>query len=138
MARQLDHPTIDAVLSTAAALLDMEVVFLGGLTEQTFTFERIHARGVWPGLSDGHAVNRTDSMCHLLLTGAPAATSDAAADPVYAEARVREQLGITSYVGVPVCDREGRVVATLCGIDRSGVEVSEATWESAQPSVVLV
>lgn len=128
MARPLD-PTIDAILSTAAALLDMEVVFLGGLTEQTFTFERIHARGTWPGLPDGHAVDRADSMCHLLLSGAPAATSDAAADPAYGRARVREQLGIRSYVGVPVCDERGEVVATLCGIDRSGVEVSAETLD---------
>jgi hypothetical protein len=31
-------------MSTAASLLGMEVVFLGGLTEDTFTFEKVHAR----------------------------------------------------------------------------------------------
>ena len=34
-----DHPAIDAVLSTAASVLGMEIVFLGGLTDDTFTFE---------------------------------------------------------------------------------------------------
>ena len=34
---------IDAVLSTAATLLGMEVVFIGGLTDETFTFEKVHA-----------------------------------------------------------------------------------------------
>lgn len=130
MARPLDHPSIDAILSTAAALLDMEVVFLGGLTEDTFTFERIHARGAWPGLPEGHAVDRVDSMCHLLLAGGPPATSDAASDPVYGRARVREELGITSYVGVPVCDERGHVVATLCGIDRSGVQVTPSALDA--------
>lgn len=123
----LDHPAVDAILSTAAALLDMEVVFLGGLTHERFTFERIHARGSWPGLEDGHTVDRTDSMCHRLLSGAPTATSDAAADPSYRDAPVRAQLGVTSYVGVPVRGPAGQVVATLCGIDRAGVEVPDAT-----------
>jgi hypothetical protein len=126
---RLDHPTIDAILSTAAQLLDMEVVFLGGLTDEQFTFERIHARGEWPGLPEGHTVDRTDSMCHRLLSGAPTATSDAAADPAYADSPVRTQLGVTSYVGVPVRNPEGEVVATLCGIDREGVQVTEETIE---------
>jgi hypothetical protein len=126
---RLEHPGIDAVLSTAAQLLDMEVVFLGGLTEESFTFERIHARGEWPGLPDGHTVDRTDSMCHRLLAGAPTATSDAAADPAYRDAPVRADLGVTSYVGVPVRNEAGEVVATLCGIDRDGVEVPEEAIE---------
>jgi hypothetical protein len=37
----LTHPAIDAVLSTAATLLGMEVVFIGGLTDESFTFERV-------------------------------------------------------------------------------------------------
>jgi hypothetical protein len=126
---RLDHPAIDAILSTAAQLLDMEVVFLGGLTDEQFTFERIQARGEWPGLPDGYTVDRTDSMCHRLLSGAPTATTDAAADPAYADAPVRRQLGVTSYVGVPVRNHDGEVVATLCGIDRAGVEVTEETIE---------
>lgn len=129
---QLDHPAIDAILDTAAALLDMEVVFLGGLTDEQFTFERIHARGEWPGLPDGHTVDRTDSMCHRLLSGATSATADAAADPAYRDAPVRTMLGVTSYVGVPVRNTAGEVVATLCGIDRAGVEVTAETVEVLQ------
>ncbi len=101
----------------------MEVVFVGGLTEDTFTFERVHASGTWPGLAEGDSGDRTDSFCHRLLEGAPAATSDAANDPAYAGAPIREKLGITSYVGVPVRNAAGQVVATLCGIDRDHVEV---------------
>jgi hypothetical protein len=122
-AAELHHPAIDAVLATAAALLHMEVVFLGGLTDDTFTFERFHANGEWPGLEEGHSADRTDSFCHRLLAGAPSATSDAAHDPDYQDAPVRTALGIQSYVGVPVRNSEGVVVATLCGIDRGSVKV---------------
>jgi hypothetical protein len=124
-----DHPAIDAVLATAASLVGMEVVFLGGLTDDTFTFEKVHASGVWPGVEAGHSQDRTDSFCHRLLGGAPSATSDAANDPAYADAPVREQLGITSYVGVPVRGPDGRVLATLCGIDRDHVDVDDETVE---------
>ncbi|MGB8649492.1 MAG: GAF and ANTAR domain-containing protein [Mycobacteriales bacterium] len=126
---ELDHPAIDAVLSTAATLLNMEVVFLGGLTDDTFTFEKVHATAEWPGLVEGKSADRSDSFCHRLLAGAPAHTSDAANDPSYRDAPVRSELGIQSYVGVPVRDASGTVVATLCGIDRGGVPVSEDAIE---------
>ncbi len=126
-ATDLSHPAIDAVLSAAAALVGMEVVFLGGLTDESFTFEKVHASGEWPGVRQGRTSERTDSFCHRLLTGAPSTTSDAAHEPGYADAPIRAELGITSYVGVPVRDAGGRVVATLCGIDRNNVEVSEET-----------
>lgn len=125
MSSDLSHPAIDAVLSTAATLLNMELVFIGGLTEDTFTFERVHATADWPGIEPGASTSRTDSMCHRMLAGAPERTSDAAADPRYADALVRRELGITSYIGVPVRGPSGQVVATLCGIDRDSVEVGD-------------
>ncbi|MCW2714325.1 MAG: hypothetical protein JWN88_1372 [Frankiales bacterium] len=127
-----DHPAIDAVMSTASTLLGMEVVFLGGLTEDTFTFERVHAVAEWPGVARGVTAERGDTLCHRLLGGAPARTTDAASDPVYREAAKLDELGITSYVGVPIRDAGGRVVATLCGIDRGAVEVDDATFEVLQ------
>ena len=122
-----EHPAIDAVMSTAASLLGMEIVFLGGLTEDTFTFEKVHARAEWPGVEEGASDARNASLCSRLLDGAPSHTSDAANDPQYASARKTSELGITSYVGVPVRDARGNVVATLCGIDRSSVDIDPDT-----------
>jgi hypothetical protein len=122
-----EHPAIDAVMSSAASLLGMEIVFLGGLTEDTFTFEKVHARADWPGVEEGASLERNASFCSRLLAGAPSTTAQAAADPHYADAPAREELGITSYVGVPIRDSSGHVVATLCGIDRSSVEISADT-----------
>jgi len=126
------HPAIDAVLSAAASLLGMEVVFLGGLSDDTFPFERVHARAEWSGLEQGRTSDRADTFCHRLLAGAPSSTADAANDPAYADVPIRTRLGIASYVGVPVRNPAGQVVATLCGIDRSNVVVSEATVEVLQ------
>ena len=122
-----EHPAIDAVLSTAASLLGMEIVFLGGLTDDTFVFEKVRTQAQWPGVEEGVSAAREDSLCSRLLAGAPSRTSDAANDPWYRDAPKRSELGITSYVGVPIRDPQGQVVATLCGIDRSSVEVSDET-----------
>ena len=125
MSSALRHPAIDAALSTAATLLGMEVVFIGGLDESTFRFDRVH--GAMPGLGEGLSSDRSDSFCHRMLAGGPCSTSDAASDDYYAATPIRERLGITSYVGVPIRrPSDGAVVATLCGIDRGTVAVSDA------------
>ena len=125
MATSLDHPAVSAALSTAATLLGMEVVFIGGLTHDRFTFERVH--GEWPGLREGESLDRLDSFCHRLLAGAPVMTSNAADDPVYRDSPARERFEITSYVGVPVRNPAGEVVATLCGIDHDSIAIDDAT-----------
>lgn len=122
----IDLPGLDAVLATAASLIGMEVVFIGSLTDDSFTFSRVHTVTDWPEVVEGARSPRADSMCQRLLEGAATATADAAADPAYVDAPVRRALGIRSYVGVPVRDADGRVVATLCGIDRGPVSVDEA------------
>ena len=123
MALALRHPAVDAALSTAATLLGMEVVFIGGLDDTTFWFDRVH--GSWPGLAEGMSSDRSDTFCHRMLSGAPSWTCDAATDRHYAGAPIRTRLGVTSYVGVPITRADGTVVGTLCGIDRSSVEVGD-------------
>jgi hypothetical protein len=128
---ELSHPAIDAVLSTAATLLGMEVVFIGGLTEDSFTFERVRASEAegWDLPAEGSIMDRAGTLCHRLLGGAPSATCDAANDPAYQAAGARSTFGITSYVGVPVRDAAGHVVATLCGVDRDHVKVDPAALD---------
>jgi hypothetical protein len=130
-ATALTHPAIDAVLSTAATLLGMEVVFIGGLTEDSFTFERVHTSDQvgWDIPPEGAVLDRAGTLCHRLLSGAPSSTDDAANDPAYREAAARSMFGITSYVGVPIKDSTGHVVATLCGIDRDHVAVESEVLE---------
>jgi hypothetical protein len=121
----LHHPAIGAALATAADLLGMEVVFIAGLSDEDFAFERVY--GELPGLTEGRTIPRIQTFCHRLLAGAPRSTSDAANDPAYADVPTREEFGITSYVGVPVRDPDGKVVGTLCGVDRRSVPVPATT-----------
>ena len=119
----IQHPAVTAVLATAADLLGMEVVFVGGLSEEAFRVERL--LGQLPGLYEGLTLPRTDSFCHRLLDGAPASTADAANDPAYRDTPARAAFDISSYVGVPVRAADGHVVGTLCGIDRGSVPVAD-------------
>ena len=119
----LHHPAVDAALATAANLVGMEVVFVGGLTDEQFSFARV--RGDIPGIDEGMSIPRADSFCHRLLQGAPTSTADAANEPAYADAPARATFGITSYVGVPVRGGDGAVFGTLCGIDRHSVPVPD-------------
>ena len=115
------HPAIGAALSAAATLLGMEAVFIGGLTDETFTFVRTQGR--WRGVAPGEECPRDDSMCARMLAGAPVATADAANDPHYNDVPLRQRLGITSYVGVPVRNEAGLLLGTLGGLDRSAVTI---------------
>lgn len=117
----LQHPAVEAALATAGRLLGMEMVFVGSVDDSTFTFERV--RGGWNGIAEGMTLPRADAFCDRLLAGAPPTTADAAADPAYADVPARTTLGVTSYVGVPVRDEAGRLLGTLCGIDRRSVPV---------------
>jgi len=136
----LSHPAIDAVLSTAATLLGMEVVFIGGLTEDTFTFERIRTTDnvSWEIPAEGAMLERGGTLCHRLLAGAPSSTSDAANDPMYRDAAAQPAFGITSYVGVPITDSTGHVVATLCGVDRDHVTVTSDVLEVLRQLAAVV
>jgi hypothetical protein len=124
------HPAIGAALTTAASLLGMETVFIGGLTDETFTFVR--AVGRWRGVTPGDESPRRDSLCDRMLAGAPVATADAANDPHYMAARMRIALGITSYVGVPLRDADGALLGTLGAIDRGSVPVDDVAVRTLQ------
>jgi hypothetical protein len=120
---EASHPAVGAVLSTAADLLGMEVVFIGGLSEDEFRLVRVV--GTLPGLSEGLTLPRADSFCDRLVAGAPSSTADAANDEHYRDVKVRSTFGISSYVGVPIHDPAGTAIGTLCGIDRTSVRVPE-------------
>lgn len=119
----LHHPAVGAALQAAADLLGMQVVFIGSLTDESFTIARVH--GSWDGVVEGATYAPADSLCHRMLSGAPPA-ADVGAEPAYANTAFARDLGVTSYVGVPIRDAQGRPVGTLCGIDRGSVSVSPA------------
>lgn len=113
---------VDGVLATALELLGCELVAVNRFEGDLLLTAR--TSGSLPGLSPGARSHRTDTPCHLVLDRAtPLRTSNAPHDCVGAAAV--EQLGLRTYVGVPVRDEHGVPFATLCGFDRREVVVSD-------------
>jgi len=123
---------VGAAMAAAEAVTGMEVVFLGRHTDDVSTFARVRGGEDWPGVVEGSSAPRTDTLCSRMLAGGPAATADAAGDPAFADAPMTADLGVCSYVGVPVRDASGTVVATLCGMDRRSVAVDGRAVEVLQ------
>ncbi len=121
---------LDAVLSTARALLQCELVAVNVLSGDAIVTAR--AAGHLPGLSPGVRARRTDTLCHLLLAGAEPAALDLAVEPAFAAAPAVADLALRTYVGVPVQDADQRVVGTLCGFDRRLLEVDDRKLEVLQ------
>jgi GAF domain-containing protein len=60
----------------------------------------------------------SDSFCQYMVTGStPQIAPDAMAVPQYAAAGVAQVLSIGAYVGVPICNGDGSLFGTLCGMD---------------------
>lgn len=118
---------VDGVLQAAHRLLRCELVALNRATPRDVLTAR--TVGALPGLTPGVATSRSDVLCDLVLAGVPHTTSDAPTDPRSAGSRSVEALGLRTYVGVPVRDRDGVVVGSLCGFDRRSLDVSESAVE---------
>jgi hypothetical protein len=119
----LHSPVVEAAMNAAADMLGMEVVYIGGLTDDTFRCMRLC--GSMPGVSEGVTVARHESLCHHMLAGAPHATSAVREVEEYAAIPGVIRAGITSYVGVAI-HRGDEIVGTLCGIDRSAITVPDS------------
>ena len=119
---------IDVALRAALGALDMQAVYVGSLTETTFTFTRV--LGEWPGLANGMQMPRGDSLCGRMLAGGSSVVPDLSRDPVYADSPVHLALGVQSYVGIPLQRLAPEGPSTLCGI-------SPAAWQPSAEAVRL-
>ncbi|MCW2606592.1 MAG: hypothetical protein JWO60_1285, partial [Frankiales bacterium] len=112
---------LDAVLAAAQALLGCELVAYNRLTDDAFVTAR--TRGHLPGLHPGARAEREHLHCQLMLDGAPHAVTGLREHPQYGALALTADLGLRTYVGVPVLDEAGEPRGSLCGFDRRTVEV---------------
>ncbi len=122
----LHHPAVDAAMGAAATLLGMEVVFVGGFSDERFQFARI--LGDWEGVVEGSSLDPAETLCQRMLTTGRSATADRRSDAVFGGMPTIAVLErVTSYVGVPINDAHGNLLGTLCGVDRRSVPVAPET-----------
>jgi hypothetical protein len=105
---------LDVALGATIGALNMQAVYVGTLTDATFTFSRV--LGDWPGLRTGMQMPRGDSLCGRMLAGASPVVADLSRDSAYSDSPVHLALGVQSYVGVPLQRFSPDGPSTLCGI----------------------
>src|SRR5579875_1591687 len=121
LSADMHAPVVDATLTTAAAMLGMEVVFIASLDERDFAFVRV--QGSMPGVVEGAMRPRHETMCDRVARIGPFTTCDAPNAPGFGHLQAIVELNIRSYAGVPIHAGDD-VVGSLCGVDRESVEVS--------------
>jgi EAL domain-containing protein (putative c-di-GMP-specific phosphodiesterase class I) len=98
--------TIQRVLALARTYLRMDVAWLAELRGDEQVLTHVEA-------SDDRAIS--DAYRTRLLEGLlPGVVADGAADPAASRLTVRQELGVGSYVGVPVRTPDGSLRGTLC------------------------
>ena len=108
-------PQLDRITAFAAQLLDSETALLSFVdAERQFFVSQC-------GLPEPYATSRetphSHSFCKYVVTlNQPFVVSDARIDPRVADNGAVRDIGVVSYVGVPVRDRAGRVLGSLCAI----------------------
>jgi hypothetical protein len=117
-----EQDAVDIALRAALGALNMQTVYVGTLTDTTFTFARV--LGDWPGLTTGMEMPRGDSLCGRMLAGASPVVPDLSRDPAYSDSPVHIALGVQAYVGVPLQRFGPHGPTTLCGIHPSPMQPS--------------
>lgn len=125
--------SVEQLVSTARAVLGVDVAFLSHLDGGQQTFTHVSSRAGGPALQQGLCIPEEDGYCSAMLRGdLPTSVPDTTAHPVTAAMPVTAQLDVGSYTGVPVVLADGSTHGTLCALDRAptseagGAERAEA------------
>lgn len=74
------------------------------------------------GVQRGNVFRWADSFCSQMVQGNGPCIAPKSDDvPAYKAAPIGNQVKIGAYVGVPLCDADGELFGTLCGIDPNPV-----------------
>ncbi len=110
---------IRKALESARDLLDMDVAFLGQLTEDQEIFRVVVGDGPLVGVIEGGATARSDTYCDAMISGRIGrVVPDSTAEPELANLPITKSGQIGRYVGVPVHLPGGALYGVLCGIGR--------------------
>ena len=111
--------SVDALLETARAQLDMDIAFVSEFVGDQRVMRHITARVpivTVPGTSEP----LDGTYCKQIVDGRlPSVIPDSAANPVAAAMPTTVSSRIAAYVGVPIVFRDGELYGTLCTVNRT-------------------
>lgn len=142
------HDAFDDLLREAAEALDMDLILLGHVDQDTYTVVAAHRRDPSYSLEPGDTLPILDTYCRQEITWEkPFVLGDALAHPAFRNHPGLTKHGLRAYVGSPIILADATVYGTLCGVDRrskivplAGVErllalsktISERIWDHIQ------
>lgn len=123
-----DAGTLDAlvrrILTLLGRLTGLESTYLTAIDWAAGTQEILYARndGVLQ-IPEGLRVEWCDTLCRRALEGGPSRTDDVPG--IYPDSGAARDLGIRTYITVPVRDGDGEPVGTLCGASTSAIALDD-------------
>jgi GAF domain-containing protein len=102
-------------LALAARQLGMEASVLGEVTHGREVVRRVAGAAAALGITEGVGAPLADTYCLQLLEGRmPPAVPDTLREPAVAELPATRELGIRSYIGVPLRLEDARLYVLCC------------------------
>jgi PAS domain S-box-containing protein len=122
-------------LTAAALRVPISTVTLLDTDRQFFK----SAFGLPEALAERRETPLSHSFCRHVVEGqAPLVVTDSRKHPLVACNPSIEELGVAAYLGLPISDREGVVIGSLCAIDHQPRHWSEADLDVLADVVVMV
>lgn len=107
--------SLEGMLKAAREFLGMEVAFISAFEDGRRVFKHVDVASTVRGVEPGGSDPLEDTYCQRQVDGRlPALIPDTARNPEAASLPITEQLGIKSYVGVPLRTDDGSTYGTFC------------------------
>lgn len=112
------------LLELLGRVTGLESTYLTSIDRDADLQRILHVRNVGATeIPEGLDVEWSDTLCRRALEGGPSCTTDVPG--IYPHSEAARELGLTTYVTVPVRGPSGGVFGTLCGADTRRIDVGE-------------
>ncbi len=116
------------ILQLAHQVLGMSATFYARLDAHHMTLVQTYrdpSHHAAPMVTDGAVVPLSDTYCQFVYRSAqPLVVTEAHVTAPFDTLATTRDLGIGSYVGVPLIGKDGTVLGTLCGLDEESVAIT--------------